>query len=154
MAKNYNNPYIISKIINNNFTFTDLNPKLFPQLRHGAGLYCPFHASSHTGTQQARIYFNEEKNIFYLHCYVEGRNFYPSDYVWLIMCKEKQLFKSPKEFLLSKMSSDDFIAQYNLIESKQNVIMESQFKKKCEYIDNVYNSTGNIVSYIETLYTA
>lgn len=150
----YNDKNIINKIINSKFSFTDLNPRLFPSLREGEGLYCPFHQNSHTGTMQARIYYNEKRDIFYLHCYAEGKNYYPSDYVNLIMCKEKQLFSSPLSFLLTRMNKNDFIAQYNLLKAQQTTLIESQLKKKCEYIDNVFNSTQNIKDYIETLYTA
>lgn len=150
----YNDRYIIDKIINSNFTYTDLDPKRFPQLRHGVGMYCPYHESSHTGTMQARMYYSEEHNIFYIHCYVEGRNFKASDYVRLIMCREKELFRSPIDFLLSRMSKEDFIAQYKLIESNRKDEVETMFKKKCKYIDNTYTTTGNIVDYIEALYTA
>ena len=144
--------YILKKIVDRNFTFTDLNPRQFPQLIHGEGMYCLWHECSHTGTKNARIYFNEEQEIFYVHCYAEGKNYTAYDYVAEIMCKQKQLYKSVLDFLLDKMDQTEFLTQYKLFEQKKQVLVESQFKKKCEYIDNVYNNTGDISSYIEALY--
>lgn len=148
----YNDKYILRKIIETNFSFHDLNPKKFPKLVHGTGLYCPWHDSTHTGNLNARIYYNDERDIFYIHCYVEQRNFTSYDYVSEIMCKQKGLFTSPKEFLLSRMSKEDFLTQYKLFENNMKTMIESQFKKKCAYIDNTYNSTGNTIDYIEALY--
>lgn len=150
----YNDNYILKKIVDYKFNFHDLNSRQFPQLREGAPMYCPFHENSHTGTMQARIYFNEDNNLWYLHCYMEGKNFYAHDYVDLIMVKEKQLFSSIKDFLLSRISRDEFIALYNLYKEKKQAILETRFKKQCIYIDNVFHDTGNTIDYIEALYTA
>ena len=150
----YNDKYILYKIIDYKYTFHDLSPKLFPQLREGAPMYCPFHENSHTGTMQARIYFNEEKNLWYLHCYAEQKNFYAHDFVNLIMIRERQQFKSVKDFLQSRMGKEEFQSLYTLFKQKKQALMESQFKKKCAYIDNVYNEKGNTIDYIEALYTA
>ena len=152
--KQYNDKQIIRKIINYKFNFSTLNARKFPQLVHGTGLYCDWHPNSRTGTQHARLYYNEDKNIWYIHCYVCGRNYYASDYVEAIMCKEKQLYKSPKDFLLTKLSNEEFISLYNLFQEKKQAFEENAWKKKCEWIDNTYNETGNIIDYIEALYTA
>ena len=77
-----------------------------------------------------------------------------SDYVNLIMCRERQLYKSPKDFLLTKLSNEEFISLYNLFQEKKQAFEENAWKKKCEWIDNTYNETGNIIDYIEALYTA
>ena len=150
----YNDRYILKKIINRNFSFHDLAPKVFPQLRHGAGLFCPFHENSRTGTMQARLYYNEDEDMFYLYCYAEGKAFTAFDYVNLILCKNKQIYTNPKEFILSKIAMNEFIALYNLYKKQKAEEAESQFKRKCRWIDNVYADTGNIVDYIEKLYTA
>lgn len=150
----YNDKYILKKIIDRNFNFHDLAPKVFPQLRHGLGLFCPFHENSRTGTMQARIYYNEESDLFYLYCYAEGKSYFAYDYVALILCKEKQLYNNPKEFILSKMTKDEFIGLYNLYSKQKAERIESQFKRKCRWIDNVYSETGNTIDYIEQLYTA
>ena len=152
MNENYKDKYILKKITDTNFTFTDLNPMLFPSLVHGDGMYCPFHVNSHTGTKQARVYFDEEWNMYYIHCYAEGKNFTAFDYLYLIMCKQKGLYSHPLDFLLLHMDKNEFIRQYTLFKKQKQVISESQFKKKCEYIDNVFNQTGDIAQYIETLY--
>lgn len=148
----YNDKYIIDKIINTNFSFADLNPKLFKNMRHGEAYYCMFHQNSHTGTKQARLYYNDEWDIFYIHCFAEGKNYTPADYVRLIMCNEKGLYKSPLNFLHERMSEDDIKAQYTIFDKNRKERLETQFQKKSKYIDNVYNSTGNIVDYIEALY--
>ena len=128
--KQYSDKQIINKIINYKFNFSDLNPRLFPQLVHGTGLYCPFHETSRTGTLQARIYFNEDKNIWYIHCYAEGKNFMASDYVNLIMCKEKQLYKSPKDFLLSKLSDEEFVGHFIVyFQQKKQAYEENAWKE-------------------------
>ena len=55
---------------------------------------------------------------------------------------------------MSGIDKEDFIALYNMFKARKQVLMESMFKRKCEWIDNVYAEKGNIVDYIETLYTA
>lgn len=152
--KQYTNKKVIKKIINSNYSFTDIAPRVFPQLRHGQGMYCMFHPNTHTGTQHARIYFSEEQNIFYLYCYVEGKSYTAYDYVERILCKEQQRFTNPIDFILSRMSKNEFITLYNLYYKDLEGLMMSQFKKKCEYIDNTYTETGNTIDYIEKLYTA
>ena len=154
VMETYNDKYILYKIIDYKFTLTDLNSKIFPQLREGAPLYCPFHENTHTGTMQARIYFNEEKNIWYLHCYAEGANYYAHDYVERIMVAEKQLFPNIKSFIFSKMNKEEFISLYNMFKAQKQEYAESAYQRKCDWINNIYFETGNVVDYIEALYTA
>lgn len=150
----YNDKYIINRIINYKYTLHDVAPKVFPKLQHGLGMYCPFHENSHRGTLHARIYFNEDNNIWYLHCYVCGKNYFSADYVNRILVKERGIYRSAKEFLLSKMSDTEFMQLYTIFENKKREIEDSAYKRKCEWINNVYNNTGNVVDYIEALYTA
>jgi hypothetical protein len=129
-------------------------PKIYPQLIEGKGMYCPFHESSHTGTQHARIYYNDETNLWYMHCYVEQKNYFASDYVNLILIKERQQYHSAKDYILAKIGKEEFIALYNMFKEQKKELVETQFQRKCNWIDSVYADTGNIVDYIEQLYTA
>jgi hypothetical protein len=150
----YNDKYILNKIINYKFTLQDVAPKDFPQLIEGKGMYCLWHENSHTGTQHARIYYDEEHNLWYMHCYVCHKNYFACDYVNTILVQEKQHYSSAKDFILSKIGKEEFIALYNMFKEQKKEAMQSQFKRKCAWIDNVYAETGNIIDYIETLYTA
>lgn len=152
--KSYNDKQIINRIINFKYTIQDVAPKVYPRLQHGLGMYCPFHENSHTGTQHARIYYNDDNDIWYMHCYVCGKNYFASDYVNLILVKSKQQYRSAKEFLLSKISQDEFIQLYKIFEKKKQELETNNYKKKCDWINNVYAETGNIIDYIETLYTS
>lgn len=150
----YNEKVILNRIINYKFTLQDVAPKVFPQLIENKGMYCPFHESSHTGTQHARIYYDDERNIWYMHCYVCNKNYYASDYVNRILVKEKQLYHSAKEFILSKINQEEFISLYNLFQERQKERVETSFQRKCDWIDSVFVETGNTLDYIERLYTA
>lgn len=150
----YNDPLIIRRLINNRFTFFDVDPKVFPKMAEGFGLYCPFHQSTHTGDYNARLYLDEDTDQFILYCYVEGKAFTVYDYVNYILCQQKQLYKAPRDYALANMSKQDFIAFYTLYQEQVKDITETQFKKKCEYINNTYVETGNTIDYIEQLYTA
>ena len=154
MTEQYNDKYIINRIINHKFTLQDVAPKVFPRLQHGIGMYCPFHENSHTGTQHARIYYNDDSNIWYMHCYVCGRNYFASDYVNRILVKERMQYKSAKEYLLTRINENEFIQLYTIFAKKKQELEDSQYKRKCNWINNVYIETGNIVDYIESLYTA
>ena len=154
MAEQYSNVFILYKIIDYKFTFVDLNPKRYPVLQHNLALYCDWHESSRTGTKHARMYYDEDTDLWHIHCYVEKTNYYAHDYVEQIMIKERKLFRNLKEFILSKMSKEEFISLYNLYKSKVKEELDTKYKNKCEWIDNVYADTGNTLDYIETLYTA
>lgn len=154
MTDQYNNKTIINKIIDYKFTFEDLNPNTFPVLQDGLGMYCLWHENSHRGTKHARMYYNDDMDLWYIYCYVCGKAYYSHDYVNVIMVKERNLYKSGRDFLLEKIGKDEFIALYTLFEKQTQGVVESDFKKKCNYIDNTFAETGNVSDYIEKLYTA
>ena len=99
------------------------------------------------------MYWNEEKNIWVLHCFRDHRNFTTFDYVQLIMCKEREQYKNVLDFLEKNMSKTELITQYKLISRNVELFDDNLIQKKIEYIDNLYNECEDTVEYIEKLYT-
>ena len=140
-------------VVNKNFTWKDLNPKRFSEYDVAkSNVFCPFHPNH--DTPSSKFYYNEDKEIYVLHCYSEHRSFEPADYVELIMCKEWEKYTDILDFLRHNMSEGEIIRQYEAFMKSQEVLTENNYQKKLEYINNVYEETENIVDYIEELYTA
>ena len=143
----------IKNVINDNFTFSDLS-KRFENVDSSTGnIYCPFHDNH--DTPAAKMYWNEEKEIWVIHCFGEcHRNFTAYDYVDLILCKKYRKYSSPLHFLKVNMPEHQMNFQLEIAQNQVNAMQASSFDKKRNYIDNLYIETGNITDFIERLYTA
>ena len=144
---------VLREVINHNFTFADLS-KRFEGVDSSTGnIFCPFH--DNTETPAAKMYWDEEREIWILHCFGEcHRNYTAYDYVNLILCQKYGKYQSPYQFLKLRMPSTQLGSQLE-IHQKQVALMEAtSIEKKRDYIDNLYNETENIIDFIETLYTA
>lgn len=144
----------IKEIINKSFTWKDVDPKRFSDYDVvKSNVFCPMHEHSYT-EGNSKFYYDEEREIYILHCFVEHKNFTVYDYVKKIICEEKQRYSSPLSFLKYNMNEGDIRRLYKLAEENELNVQEDMFQKKKEYIDNVYTETGNVIDYIEELFTA
>jgi hypothetical protein len=142
---------ILKSIVNNNFTFSDLS-KRFEGVDSSTGnIFCPFHDNS--VSPSAKMYYDENRNIFVIHCFKEHRTFTTFDYVDKIVCYQREQYKSVLDFLENNMSKTELITQYKLISKNIELFDDNFAQKKIEYIDNLYNECENTVEYIEKLYT-
>ena len=145
--------FAIREIINQNFTFGDLSPKYLNVDSSTGNIYCPFHENHNTPA--AKMYWDEDRGIWIIHCFGEcHRNFTAYDYVELILCDKYQKYLSPLHFLRARMPEYKLGTQLELAQKFVNEEEISYIEERKNYIDNTFNETGNIVDFIERLYTA
>lgn len=146
-------PRAIKRVINENFTFADLSPRFRGVDSSTGNIYCPFHEN--TDTPAAKMYWDDERGIWVLHCFGECHRSYTAyDYVNLILCLKYQKYLSPLHFLRLNMPEYKLGNQLELAQKHVNEEMITLIEEKKNYIDNLYVETGNIVDFIEELYTA
>ena len=51
---NFDNQFILKRIVNKNFTFGDFNKYL--ENTYNANIYCPFHDHSYSGKEKTKMY--------------------------------------------------------------------------------------------------
>jgi hypothetical protein len=101
------------------------------------------------------MYWDDERGIWVLHCFGECHRSYTAyDYVNLILCLKYQKYLSPLHFLRLNMPEYKLGNQLELAQKHVNEEMITLIEEKKNYIDNLYVETGNIVDFIEELYTA
>ena len=146
-------PKAIKQVINDNFTFADLSSRFKGVDSSTGNIFCPFHEN--TDTPAAKMYWDEERGIWIIHCFGEcHRNFTTYDYVDLILCKKYQKYLSPLHFLKLNMPEYKLGNQLELAQKRVNEGIVTVLEERKNYIDNLYVETGNIVDFIERLYTA
>ena len=146
------NPLVIKEVVNKNFTFADLS-KRFEGVDSSTGnIYCPFHENH--DTPAAKMYWDEDRQIWILHCFSEHRNFTAYDYVNQIFCQKYQKYQSPLHFLKESMPQGTLGVQLELYQKNIADLLESYENERKAYIDNLYMETGNMTDFIEALYTA
>lgn len=146
-------PRAIKRVINENFTFADLSSRFKGVDSSTGNIFCPFHEN--TDTPAAKMYWDDERGIWVLHCFGECHRSYTAyDYVNLILCLKYQKYLSPLHFLRLNMPEYKLGNQLELAQKHVNEEMITLIEEKKNYIDNLYVETGNIVDFIEELYTA
>ena len=147
------NPLVIREVINRNFTFADLS-KRFEGVDSSTGnIFCPFHENH--DTPAAKMYWDDTHEIWILHCFGEcHRNFTAYDYVEKIFCEKYQKYSNPLQFLRANMPEARLGTQLDFYQKNVSELIESYENEKKTYIDNLYTETGNIIDFIEKLYTA
>ncbi len=152
IANSYSN-ITIKEVINNNFTFADLSPKYKGVDSSTGNIFCPFHENHETPA--AKMYWDNERNIWILHCFGEcHRNYTAYDYVQRILCDKYRKYLSPLDFLKSRMPETVLSMQLDIYQKQTNELMETTRDKKVTYINNIFDETGNITDFIEKLYTS
>lgn len=144
---------VIKNIINQNFTFADLSKRFIGVDSSTGNIFCPFHENH--DTPAAKMYWNEEKGIWNLHCFGECHSTFTAyDYVKKILCEKYQKYSSPLHFLKVNMPEHRLSMQLDLYKNRINEEETTTLEEKRTYIDNLFMETGNIIDYIEALYTA
>ena len=143
---------VLKEIINQNFTFGDLSPKYLNVDSSTGNIFCPFH-ENHT-TPAAKMYWDETRNIWILHCFGEcHRNYTAYDYVDLILCDKYQKYRSPLDFLQQNFPANK-LQNYIEFYEKQNDDFYQELKThKINYINNTFFQNEAIAEYIEAIYT-
>lgn len=143
----------LREVINKNFTFADLSPKFKGVDSSTGNIFCPFHENYETPA--AKMYFNEYKNIWVIHCFGEcHRNFTAYDYVDLILCLKYQKYSSPMDFLRHNMSENEIKKQLKQCEKLIASSESNMYAEKIDYINTISAQYDNISDYIEELYTS
>ena len=146
------NKLIIKKIINANFTFSDLSRRFEGVDSSTGNIYCPFHDNTHSPA--AKMYWDETNEIWIIHCFGEcHRNFTTYDYVNLILCRRYEQYKNPLEFLKKNMNITDLKVQIDYYKKNLNELESTSYEDKVTYINNIYNNSEDTADYIEKLYT-
>ena len=143
----------IRAVINRNFTFADLSPR-FKNVDSSTGnIFCPFHENH--STPAAKMYWNDEDEIWIIHCFGEcHRNYTAFDYVEKVLCEKYQKYISPFHFLKLHMPESKLGMQLEIYKKYVAEQTSSSIDEKRMYIDNLFMEKGNIVDFIEELYTA
>lgn len=144
---------ILKKIVNKNFTWGDLNPKYTNIEQLKTNTFCVFHQHNWT-VGNAKFYYNEDEGYWVMYCFVEHKAYTAYDYLDLILCKQKQYYRSTVDFLRKKLGDAEFKRYYNAYKEADSELTENNFQRKINWINNVYDESEDIVDYIERLYTA
>ena len=143
----------VKSIINDYFTFADLSPRFKGVDSSTGNIFCPFHENH--DTPAAKMYWDSEREIWILHCFGQcHRNFTAYDYVDLILCIKYQKYESPLQFLKVNIPDVDLGRILDNYQKQADEYISSAIEEKRIYIDNVFYETGNIIDFIERLYTA
>lgn len=145
--------WVLKKILNKNFSFSDVDSKLNGIESSTSNIFCVFHEHNYN-TPSAKIYYDYDEDIYTWHCFKEKRTYTTFDYVQKILCEKYEIYKNVEEFLEEKLGKVELDTLYNEYKELTKNDLDSKIDKKIEYIDNVYNNTLNIYDYIEELYTA
>lgn len=147
------NYWTIKNIINDKFTFADLSPRFKGVDSSTGNIFCPFHENH--DTPAAKMYWDSEREIWILHCFGEcHRNFTAFDYVNLILCNKYQKYENPLYFLKANIPEIDLGRLLDNYQKQTEEYHLSAIEEKRIYIDNIFYETGNVVDFIERLYTA
>ena len=105
------------------------------------------------GKGNAKLYYNEQEGIWFLHCFVKCGSLTTFDYVERIIVNRNKEYDSVYDFLLDKLGKAEFLSQYKGLRDNIVPMKESEQREKNNYITNIYNETDDVVEFIEKLYT-
>lgn len=142
----------VKEVLNSNFTFADLSPRFVNVDSTTGNIFCPFHENHETPA--AKMYWNEPKQIWVLHCFACHRNYTAFDYVNIILCDRYKRYKNPLEFLKKNMDLSLMYMQIEAKEKQYEDFTNQAMSDKLEYINNVAEENETVESFIEALYTA
>lgn len=142
---------VLKKLVNKNFSLGDFNKYL--NNTYNANVYCPFHEHSYQGKGNAKMYYDEEEDIWVLHCFVKCGTLTAYDYVDRILVQREGKYRSVYDFLIQKLGNNEFLEKYKEAESQIDYLNETEYAEKKKYIMNVYDEYDNVTDFIESLYT-
>lgn len=142
---------ILREIIEQNFSWEDLNPKRFnTNVMLNSNIFCPFHENKNTPS--AKAFLDDTKNIVTIWCFTEQRRYTTYDYVNLVIVNQQKKFPSVQAFLINKLGEQRFNELYSLAEEGIDLEEASLTEQTIEYIDNLYNEKNNVIDFINCLY--
>ena len=140
----------IKNVINRNFTFADLSQKYVNVDSSTGNIFCPFH-ENHT-TPAAKMYWDENRQMWVIWCFTEKVHYTAYDYVNLILCQKYEKYSSPLQFLKEKMPKSLLYTQLEMVEREQEDQVEMETSAKVEYIQQIANENEKTEDFIEALY--
>ena len=143
---------VLRNIIEQNFPLNEIVPEYDGLSQNTANCFCVFHRN--VSSPSGKLYWDDEKDILVLHCFAEHRTFTSFDYVNLVLCERKHLYKDPYDFLEKNMSPEDLNEYIKLSKDRMDLLTESAYERKVEYINNTYNKYDNLYDFINELYSA
>lgn len=146
-----NNYKILRTIIEKLFTFGELDSYYDSIEITTHNIFCPFHEYEQLPANErspaARVKYNEEKDIFIIHCWVTHKNYSVFDYI------KNVLQEDPYEYLLKKKEKEKIKILYENLLKGYIEIDNKILEKKIRYINNTaVGCNENTEEYIECLY--
>lgn len=142
--------YSVKTVLNSNFTFADLSPR-FKNVDSSTGnIFCPFHENH--STPAAKMYWDEEKQIWVIWCFTEHKRYTAYDYVEKILCEQYQKYSSPLEFLKQNMTLETLYTQLDIVEKEDMERVVAETSAKVEYIQRIAAEHERVEDFIEALY--
>lgn len=143
---------VLRAIIEQNFPLDELVPEYNGLTQNTANVFCVFHVNR--SSPSGKLYWDDEKDILVLHCFAEHKTFTSFDYVRLVLCERKGEYKDPLDFLVKNLPEAELKEYLVLAKNKLELLSESAFDQKIEYIKNLYNEFDDVEEFINHLYSA
>lgn len=147
-----NNYKVLREIIEKNFPLNELVPEYDGLTHNTANVFCVFHKN--VSSPSGKLYWDDERDILVLHCFAEHKTFTAFDYVNLVLCDRKKQYDDPLDFLTHNMPADELNEYIKLAYDKMELLTDTAFEKRIEYITNLYNEHDNVADFINQLYSA
>lgn len=152
-ATNIRNDFrVLRNIIEQNFPLNEIVPEYDGLSQNTANCFCVFHKN--VSSPSGKLYWDDEKDILVLHCFAEHRTFTSFDYVNLVLCERKHEYTDPYDFLEKNMAPEELNEYIKLAKDRMELLTESAYERKVEYINNLYNEYDNLHDFINELYSA
>lgn len=139
-----------SEIVTRNFEWGDLVPQYRGVGPTSGNVFCVMHPNY--SSPAAKIYEDEDRNIFVLHCFSEHRTFTTYDYVSQKIIGEFREYNNVWEFLVDNMDTAELIEEIQIVHSRLESDGETALESKIEYINNMYNEFDDVSEFINHLY--
>jgi hypothetical protein len=138
------NERLLRLIVEKLFIFSEVDSR-FEGVDSSIGNFrCPF--SPGKSQKSAKMYFDNEKNIFIIHSFKKNRNYSVYDYI------KKVLEQNPYNYLIKYKNKNEILEIIKNFEKGYIDIENNLRERKINYINHVFQSTDNIIDYIEKLY--
>ena len=143
--------YKLKFVINKLFKFGQLSRSLANLDSSMGNIKCPFHpyekGEANQG-QSAKVRYDEEYNIYTIHCFTFAKTYTCMDYIALVMQQD------PYTYLLENRDLLEIVTVIEVLEKGYVNLDKKSTVKKISYVNNLFNGTdGDISEYIERLYT-
>lgn len=142
---------ILRVVVEKLFTFGDLNKSLADVDSSVGNINCPFHPAEGEGvnkSKSAKVYYDEDKNIYTITCFTVKRVYSSYDYIKLAMEED------PITYLLKHRSLQDISDIVDMLKKGYIKIENNNVEEFYNYVNNVFEECDcNTVEFIERILT-